>query len=98
MVGDTWYPLPFTWDKESSLWQRVTFTYKLNEIKLYAYQASGGLIPGGIANWKFILITDNTVARSPGSDAASAIESQLASAGVDIDNYLDVCAYYNLKP
>ncbi len=97
-VDDTWYPMPFTWDGGSSLWQRVTFTYRLNEIKLYSYQASGGLTPGGIAIWKFILITDNTVARRPGSDATSAIESELSAAGVDIDNYLDVCAYYNLKP
>ncbi len=69
----------------------------MHEIKLYAYDVSGRFSPS-IPKWKFILITDNTVARSPGSDAKSAIESQLSSAGVDIDNYLDVCAYYNLKP
>jgi hypothetical protein len=95
--GDSWYPLPFTWDEGSTNWQRVTFSYKLNEIKLFAYTDAGSFAPS-ISKWKFILITDNTVAHSPGSVAKSLIESQLASAGVDIDNYLDVCAYYNLKP
>ena len=91
-----WYQLPFTWeDIGGSYTEHILHTYSLNNITLYAYQTDGVLDPGAITEYRFLLITDNTVAK--GASDKKDILTKLNEAGVDLSNYNDVMDYFGLK-
>ncbi len=94
----SWYPMPFTWENSSgSSRQYVLFNYKLNTINLYAYSTNGLLDPDAITEYRFMLITDNTVT-SGRKAAGSSVLDALEDAGVDVSDYYAVCAYYGIDP
>lgn len=93
---DSWYQLPFMWENsDGSNRQYILHTYALNTITLYAYETTGALDASIISEYKFLLITDNTV--SKGASSENSILSKLNEAGVDVNNYYDVLKYYGVK-
>ena len=95
-LSSQWYTLPLIWS--GSEYQHILNTYALNTINLYAYRDSGnGLLAPGITTWKFLLITDNTVAgRNVNIDSKQLIKNELENAGVNINDYYAVCDYYGI--
>lgn len=91
LLASNWHALPYSLNYGSTIWEHITFTHKLNEIKLYAYSNAGVLNPG-VSKWKFIVITDNTIT----GKSKENVKNELISAGIDINNYYQVCAYYGI--
>ncbi len=98
-IMEEWFHLPFTWeDVDGTVRQYIVHTYSPNTITLYAFQTGGVLDPtGAIEEYRFMLITDNTVTSGKGVSTEKDIISRLAEAGVDIDNYYEVMDYFGLK-
>ncbi len=98
LLSGVWFPMPFIWEKSGgSSTQYLTFTYILNEIKLYAYQTSGVLNPSNVREYRFMLITDNTVTSGRVAAGVSVMD-ELKNAGVDVNDYYAVCDYYGIEP
>lgn len=94
LFGGAWYPMPWSWENgDGSERQYLTFTYDVEEISLYAYKTSGVLNPG-VTEYRFITMTDNTVASSASS--GESIVSAMEQAGVDVDDYQQVADYLGL--
>jgi len=92
---DFWGPLPFDYDQGSGTYY-IAYTYALNEITLYAYRSTGEWDPNsGFPEYRFLLITDNTVGKSCNTES---ILEELKNAGIDANNYLEVCEYYGIIP
>lgn len=95
MINPVWYALPFTWENSAGTSRQYVFhTYLLDAINLYAYQTSGVLDPGAISEYRFLLITDNTVLTK--SSSGKNILSRMEQAGVDVTNYYEVMDYFGL--
>jgi hypothetical protein len=96
-LSPTWWPLPFIWENNGGTSTQYVFHgYELNTISLYAYQTSGVLNPSLITEYRFLLITDNTVTKSASADLS--IREKLTDAGVDVNNYYEVMQYFGLNP
>lgn len=90
-----WYPMPLIWvNSDGSSIQHILHTYTLNTIKLYAYQTSGVLNPSSILEYRFLLITDNTVTKS--TSVKYDILYKMGEAGVDVNSYFEVMDYFGL--
>jgi hypothetical protein len=97
-LGGAWYPMPFAWENNAGTdRQNITFTYALNLITLYAYRTSGVLNPNLVLEYRFLLITDNTV-MTPSTTSARSILSRLEAAGVDVARYEEVMNHFGLDP
>jgi len=95
-LSPDWYPLPFIWESDGGTSrQYVLHTYALNTITLYSYQTSGVLDPNLITEYRFLLITDNTVTKS--ASAEQDILERLGNAGVDVNNYYELMDYFGLE-
>lgn len=93
-LSNAWHPMPFTWENNAGTdRQYITFTYILEMITLYAYRTSGVLNPNSVQEYRFLLITDNTVM---GKTTGDHVRSQLEAAGVDVNNYYEVMDYFGL--
>jgi len=96
LISPLWYALPFSWENAAgTLRQYVFHTYSLDMINLYAYQTSGVLNPSALSEYRFLLITDNTVLTK--SSSGKNILSRMEQAGVDVTNYYDVMDYFGLE-
>ena len=73
--------------------QYVLHSYALNTITLYAYQTGGVLNPSILSQYRFLIITDNTVTKSSGQD----IIDKLTNLGVDVNNYYELMDYFGLE-
>jgi len=94
-LSPNWYAMPFTWENSGGTSRQYVFhTYQLNTISLYAYQTSGVLNPSLITEYRFLLITDNTVTKSASAD--QDILEKLTNAGVDVTNYYELMDYFEL--
>ncbi len=94
-IEGEWFQLPLEFElSDGSFKVNLLYTYGLNWIKLYAYSTSGAFEPA-ISEYRFLLITGNTV---PGSKGASeeSIKSMLIKAGVDISDLDQVMDYYGI--
>jgi len=92
-LSSKWWGLPFIWEGNGGTsTQHVLHSYALNTISLYAYNTAGVFNPGGITEYRFLLITDNTVTKSSGGD----ILDKLSNAGVDVNNYYELMDYFDL--
>jgi hypothetical protein len=90
-----WWAMPFTWENSGGTTrQYVHHSFELNTITLYAYQTSGLLNPS-IPEYRFLLITDNTVTKSASSE--KEILDKLEQAGVDVNDYYEVMDYFGLE-
>jgi hypothetical protein len=97
-LGTFWYNLPFYWENNAGTnRQHITFVYSLNLIRLFAYQTTGLLNPGAVVEYRFLLITDNTV-MTPSTTSAGNILSRLEAAGVDVARYEEVMNHFGLDP
>lgn len=98
-IFEEWYHLPLTWeDVDGTVRQYLVHTYSPNTITLYAFQTGGVLDPtGAVEEYRFMLITDNTVPGSKGASAEAEILLKLAKAGVDVNNFHEVMDYFGLK-
>jgi len=97
-LWDVWYAMPFIWQNSTGTsLQHVLHGYALNTITLFAYETLGVLSPNAIEEFRFMLITDNTVTAAKGESAEEAILLNLKKAGVDVTNYYDVMDYYGLE-
>ena len=95
---DVWYQLPFTWEDIGGTYtEYILHTFSLNTITLYAFQTNGVLFPTSVTDYRFMLITDNTVTGSKGDSAEKDILSKLNKAGVNVSNYYEVMDYFGLK-
>jgi len=95
-INNQWYALPFTWSNSTQS-QYVFHTYALNTITLYAYRTNGVLDPSALVEYRFMLITDNTVTSSARpAKTKQKIQDELEAAGVDINDYYAVMDYYGL--
>ncbi len=92
----SWYQLPFIYVFDASYVQHIFHTFSLNTITLYAYDTDGVLEPSMINEFKFLLITDNTIT-TKGASAEDNILGKLKEAGVDVKNYYEVLEYYGVK-
>ena len=101
-LSGKWYPLPFTWlSNNGSQLQHIVFVYSLSKIDLYAYQTSGVLTPTLVSEYRFMLITDSSVVSKSGKkkgNSDSSILTKLREAGVDTENYYEVCKYFGIDP
>jgi len=96
-TSSTWSPLPFYWENNAGTSrQSVVFTYALNTITLWAWATSGALIPSVLSEYRFLLITDNTVTPAKGVSASSEILDKFKKAGVDVNDYYEVMDYFGL--
>ncbi len=94
--SSNWWALPMTWENTGGTGrQYILHSYALNSITLYAYQTSGVLNPGVLSQYRFIIITDNTVTKSVSS--GEAILDKLKNAGVDVNDYYEVMEYFGLE-
>lgn len=90
-----WYLMPLIWENTAGTSrQYILYTYNLNTINLYAFQTSGVLTPG-TTEYRFLLITDNTVMGKTSSEGN--IVDRLKSSGVDINNYYEVMNHFGLE-
>ena len=90
------WALPFTWHSDGgTLVQHVLHSYALNTISLYAYTTSGVMDPNGITQYRFLIITDNTVNKSVAS--GQRILDKMEKAGVDVTDYYSVMDYFGLN-
>ena len=90
-----WIAMPFDFEYSTGTTSNVLHTYNLNIIKLYAYTTTGTWDPNSeISEYRFMLITDNTV--NKGASEEKNILNELDEAGVDINNYYEVMDYYGL--
>ena len=96
---EAWFPLPLTWeDTDGAIRQYIVHSYSPNTITLYAYQTGGVLDPtGAVEEYRFMLITDNTVTGKKGASTEADILLKFIKAGVDVNNYYDVMNYFGLK-
>jgi hypothetical protein len=95
-LSSRWWALPFVWEANGgSSTQYVLHSYALNTISLYAYDTNGPISAGGITEYRFLLITDNTVTKSASS--GQAILDQLTNLGVDVNNYYELMDYFGLE-
>ena len=93
-LSSRWWALPFIWENSSGTsTQHVLHSYALNTISLYAYETAGAFDPGGIIEYRFLILTDNTVTKSTGQE----ILDKLINAGVDVNNYYEVIDYFGLE-
>lgn len=98
LISSVWMPLPFIWESAAgSSRQYILYNYSLEKIMLFAYQTSGVLNPGSVSEYRFMLITDNTVTSGRISSDES-VQDRLNDAGVDINNYFEVCQYFGIDP
>ncbi len=94
--ADQWYSLPFIWEIDGGTYtQYVINAYALNTLTLYAYQTTGVTDPNALTEYRFLLITDNTVMKSTSGE--QGILAKLAQAGVDVNNYYQVMDYFGLE-
>lgn len=95
---EEWRSLPLIWeDIDGIMRQYVLHTYSPNTITLYAFQTGDVLDPGEITEYRFMLITDNTVMGTKGEKSANNILEKLTLAGVDPGNYHQVMKYFGLE-
>lgn len=95
---EEWRSLPMIWeDIDGISRQYVIHTYSPNTITLYAFQTGDVLDPGEITEYRFMLITDNTVLSSKGEKSGNNILEKISLAGVDPDNYHQVMKYFGLE-
>lgn len=95
-LGGSWWALPFVWENNTGTsTQYVLHSYALNTISLYAYETAGVLEAGGISEYRFLIITDNTIAKSASSERD--ILDKLEIAGVDVNDYYEVMDYFGLE-
>lgn len=95
---EEWRSLPIIWeDIDGIMRQYVLHTYSPNTITLYAFQTGDVLDPGEITEYRFMLITDNTVIGSKVEKSGSNILEKLTLAGVDPGNYTQVMKYFGLE-
>jgi hypothetical protein len=94
---EAWFQLPLTWEEEDgSNRQYVVHSYSPNTVTLYAFQTIGVLDPSVITEYRFLLITDNTIIPSKGNSSEKDIVERLTKAGVDVSNYKQVMDYFGL--
>lgn len=97
-LANVWHQLPWTWVYTGGIYaEYILHTYSLNTITLYAYQTDGVLDPSVVTEFRFLLITDNTVTAPKGESAEKAIIEKLTKAGVDVTNYYDVMDFFGLE-
>ena len=97
-LSGVWWALPFTWENSAGTSRQYVFhSYSLNTITLYAYQTSGVLDPSLISEYRFLLITDNTVVAAKGESAEKAIIEKLNKAGIDVADYYEVMDYFGFE-
>ncbi len=95
-LNPNWYALPFTWENSGGTSRQYVFhTYQLNTISLYAYQTAGVLDPNSISEYRFLLITDNTVTKR--ASTGQIVLEKLKNAGVDVNDYYSVMDYFGLN-
>ncbi len=95
---DNWYVMPISWeDPEGAYRMYILHSYSPNTITLYAYQTMGVLDPEEITEYRFMLITDNTVTASKGASSENTLLMKLEKADVDVNNYYEVMDYFGLK-
>jgi hypothetical protein len=95
-LSSRWWTLPFIWENNGGTsTQHVVHSWALNTISLYAYNTAGPFNPGGITQYRFLLITDNTVTKSASSN--QDIIDRLTNLGVDVNDYYEVMDYFGLE-
>jgi len=95
---EEWHIMPMIWeDVDGTVRQYVLHTYSPNTITLYAFQTGDVLDPSIIEEYRFLLITDNTVMGGKGVSTEKDILTKLTEAGVDVNNYYEVMDYFGLK-
>lgn len=95
-TNSQWWAMPFTWVNEGGTnFQTVFHSYALETISLHAYQTTGVLNPAAITEYRFLLITDNTVTKSAAS--GEVLLEKLTNAGVDVNDYYSVMDYFGLN-
>ena len=95
-VDDSWHQLPYIWIEDATYFEHVLHTYSLNTITIYSYETEGALDPGATSEFRFLVITDNTIT-TKGASAEDSILGKLKEAGVDVNNYYEVLEYYGVK-
>lgn len=96
-MNEGWYFLPISWeDIDGTARMYILHSYSPNTITLYAYQTSGVLDPDIVTEYRFMLITDNTVMGAKGLSSENDILMKLEKAGVDVRNYDQVCDYFGI--
>jgi len=94
----SWYFLPLSWeDIDGATRTYILHTYSLNTITLFSYETYGVFDPSGVEEYRFLLITDNTVTGKKGASAEADILLKFIKAGVDVNNYYDVMNYFGIK-
>ncbi len=90
-----WGPLPFDYDVGAGTLY-IAYTYELNNITLYAYGYAGAWDPNpAFTEYRFLLVTDNTVSKTTTKES---ILEELKNAGIDANNYYEVCDYFGIDP
>lgn len=92
---NTWFPMAYAFPYNGGGGEIITYTYAPDLITIYALSSTGPLNADITKLRYFIIPTSDAAGRSVSSRDAKI--AALKSAGVDINNYHEVAAYYNLK-
>ncbi len=91
-AGQFVYALPYTFQDGGTV--SVNFNMQAGKIKWW-FQADHNYTPNTGAKFRYVLIPASTTSKS--ANPKQEILYNLDRAGVDINNYYDVCAYYGIK-
>lgn len=90
-----WLPLPWNYSTGPDD-LNLAYSYMLNNVTLYAYASTGPWPANAMfSEYRFMLIVDNTVGKSASKDT---ILEELKNAGINANNYFEVCEYYGINP
>ncbi len=96
-IDPDWLALPIVWASDDGTeLMCVLHSFSLSTITLYAFQSSGVLDPSAIEEYRFLLITDNTVTAPKGTSTEKFIKEKLTKTGVNINDYYEVIDYFGL--
>jgi hypothetical protein len=80
--------------------QQLSQTIDLNTINMRMMNQDGSGNPGVISSgyYRYVLVEGTTQIGSRNANPQQAILDELDAAGVDINDYLEICDYYGINP
>ena len=92
--NNVWYPMTYAFPFDNGTDEVITYTYSPEQITIYALSSSGP-VNAGINKVRYFIIPTNDADGRSTSGRDFKLQ-ELRNNGVDITNYKEVAAYFNL--
>ncbi len=93
-IYDHVYPLPISFNGDT-IPKEFNFWADLGSLRIW-FTAESSYSPSSTMTFRYIIIPGSNAARI--TSPKQAVNNELATAGVDINDYYAVCAYYGINP